>query len=44
MSDTAFALLDERGTVLAWTQAAQHLVGYSAREVVGRSAAMPSPS
>ncbi|MEU4091507.1 SpoIIE family protein phosphatase [Streptomyces sp. NPDC026673] len=44
VSDTAFALLDERGTVVAWTQAAEHLVGYPAGEVVGRSAAMVLPS
>ncbi|MFD7436904.1 SpoIIE family protein phosphatase [Streptomyces sp. NPDC059861] len=44
ISDTAFALLDEQGTVVAWTQAAQHLVGYSAGEVVGRSAALVLPS
>ncbi|WP_351232118.1 SpoIIE family protein phosphatase [Streptomyces sp. NPDC002133] len=43
MSDTAFALLDEQGTVVAWTQAAEHLVGYSADEVVGRSAALVLP-
>ncbi|WP_351237782.1 SpoIIE family protein phosphatase [Streptomyces sp. NPDC002133] len=44
ISDTAFALLDEQGTVVAWTQAAQHLVGYCARSVVGRSAALVLPS
>ncbi|WP_351230678.1 SpoIIE family protein phosphatase [Streptomyces sp. NPDC002133] len=44
ISDTAFALLDGQGTVVAWTQAAQHLVGYSADEVVGRSAALVLPS
>ncbi|MET8410576.1 SpoIIE family protein phosphatase [Streptomyces sp. NPDC005195] len=43
ISDTAFALLDEQGTVVAWTQAAEHLVGYSAGEVVGRSAALVLP-
>ncbi|MFD5794240.1 SpoIIE family protein phosphatase [Streptomyces diastatochromogenes] len=45
MPDAAIAILDEQGTVVGWTQAAQHLVGYSAAEVVGRSAAhvMPSP-
>ncbi|WP_426567327.1 SpoIIE family protein phosphatase [Streptomyces canus] len=44
VSDTAFALLDEQGTVVAWTQAAEQLVGYSAGEVVGRSAALVLPS
>ncbi|MGW2939884.1 SpoIIE family protein phosphatase [Streptomyces sp. NPDC001156] len=34
----AIALLDAQGTVVAWSQAAQRLVGYSAAEVVGRSA------
>ncbi|MFF3689520.1 SpoIIE family protein phosphatase [Streptomyces sp. NPDC002187] len=36
---TAVALLDARGTVVGWTQAAQRLVGYSAADVVGRSGA-----
>ncbi|MDT0469214.1 SpoIIE family protein phosphatase [Streptomyces gibsoniae] len=36
----AVALLDAAGTVVGWTQAAQRLVGYSATEVVGRSAAV----
>ncbi|WP_263493487.1 SpoIIE family protein phosphatase [Streptomyces sp. PSKA30] len=40
----AFALLDERGTVVAWTQAAERLVGYSAGDMVGRSAALVLPS
>ncbi|GGS85612.1 SpoIIE family protein phosphatase [Streptomyces chromofuscus] len=44
ISDTAFALFDERGTVIAWTQAAEHLVGYSADEAVGRSAGLVLPS
>ncbi|MGW4519449.1 PAS domain-containing protein, partial [Streptomyces sp. NPDC004393] len=39
-SGAAVALLDAEGTVVAWTQAAQRLVGYSATEVVGRSAAV----
>ncbi|MFD7439638.1 SpoIIE family protein phosphatase [Streptomyces sp. NPDC059861] len=43
ISDTAFALLDEQGTVVAWTQAAEHLVGYCAGEVVGRSAVLVLP-
>ncbi|WNO77413.1 SpoIIE family protein phosphatase [Streptomyces sp. AM8-1-1] len=37
--DAAIAMLDAEGTVAGWTQAAEHLVGYSAREMVGRSAA-----
>ncbi|MGW9030181.1 SpoIIE family protein phosphatase [Streptomyces sp. NPDC055722] len=44
VSDTAFALLDEQGTVVAWTQAAEQLVGYSAGDVVGRSAVLVLPS
>ncbi|MFD5571251.1 SpoIIE family protein phosphatase [Streptomyces cadmiisoli] len=42
--DTAFALLDEQGTVTGWTQAAERLVGYSAGDVVGRSAGLVLPS
>ncbi|MBW8705352.1 Phytochrome-like protein cph2 [Streptomyces sp. MBT84] len=34
----AIALLDAQGTVVGWSQAAQRLLGYSAAEVVGRSA------
>ncbi|MGW5585346.1 SpoIIE family protein phosphatase [Streptomyces sp. NPDC003857] len=34
----AIALLDAQGTVVGWSQAAQQLLGYSAAEVVGRSA------
>ncbi|MBO3682763.1 SpoIIE family protein phosphatase [Streptomyces sp. NEAU-YJ-81] len=34
----AIALLDAQGTVVGWSQGAQRLVGYSAVEVVGRSA------
>ncbi|MFE0332237.1 PAS domain S-box protein, partial [Streptomyces sp. NPDC058960] len=34
----AIAVLDAQGTVVGWSQAAQRLVGYSAAEVVGRSA------
>ncbi|MFE8948687.1 SpoIIE family protein phosphatase [Streptomyces sp. NPDC007856] len=37
--DAAIAMIDAEGTVVGWTQAAQQLVGYSAGEVVGRSAA-----
>ncbi|MFG3656734.1 SpoIIE family protein phosphatase [Streptomyces sp. NPDC047706] len=43
LSDTAFALLDEQGTVVAWTRAAEHLVGHSAREMAGRPAALVLP-
>ncbi|MFD7228289.1 SpoIIE family protein phosphatase [Streptomyces sp. NPDC059881] len=44
ISDAAFALLDEQGTVVASTEAAEHLVGYSAEDIVGRSAALVLPS
>ncbi|MGW2939122.1 SpoIIE family protein phosphatase [Streptomyces sp. NPDC001156] len=44
ISDTAIALLDEQGTVAAWTHTAERLVGYSARDAVGRSAALVLPS
>ncbi|MET8805731.1 PAS domain S-box protein [Streptomyces sp. NPDC004546] len=37
--DAAIAMIDAEGTVVGWTQAARQLVGYSARDVVGRSAA-----
>jgi PAS domain S-box-containing protein len=40
MSDSAIAMLDEQGTVVGWTWAAEQLVGYSAGDVVGRSAAL----
>ncbi|MFJ3757851.1 SpoIIE family protein phosphatase [Streptomyces sp. NPDC090080] len=43
-SDSAIAMVDEQGTVLGWTQAAERLVGYSAGDVVGRSAALVVPS
>ncbi|MGW0625387.1 SpoIIE family protein phosphatase [Streptomyces sp. NPDC002758] len=43
ISDTAIALLDEQGTVAAWTHTAERLVGYSAGDVVGRSAALVLP-
>ncbi|WP_225102526.1 SpoIIE family protein phosphatase [Streptomyces sp. CoH27] len=45
LPDAAIAVLDAEGIVVGWTQAAQRLVGYSAGEVVGRSAAhvLPSP-
>ncbi|MGW1723385.1 SpoIIE family protein phosphatase [Streptomyces sp. NPDC002306] len=44
MSDTAIALLDQQGTVVGWTQAAERLVRYSAPAAVGRSAAFFVPS
>ncbi|GHD75211.1 hypothetical protein GCM10010317_089540 [Streptomyces mirabilis] len=44
ISDTAIALLDEKGTVAAWTHTAERLVGFCAGEVVGRSAALVLPS
>jgi PAS domain S-box-containing protein len=34
----AIAVLDEKGTVIGWTRAAQRLCGHPASEVVGRSA------
>ncbi|MFF3585501.1 SpoIIE family protein phosphatase [Streptomyces mirabilis] len=45
VSDAAIAMIDEQGTVVGWTQAAQRLVNYSAGEVVGQSIAglMTSP-
>ncbi|MGW2963127.1 SpoIIE family protein phosphatase [Streptomyces sp. NPDC001220] len=44
ISDSAIGMLDERGTVLGWTEAAERLVGYPAGDVVGRSAALVLPS
>ncbi|MGW1541323.1 SpoIIE family protein phosphatase [Streptomyces sp. NPDC002309] len=44
VSESAVALFDELGTVVAWTQAAERLVGHSAADVVGRSAALVLPS
>ncbi|MGW9030544.1 SpoIIE family protein phosphatase [Streptomyces sp. NPDC055722] len=43
--DAAIAMVDAEGTVMGWTQAAEQLVGYSAGEVVGRSAThvLPPP-
>ncbi|MCX4426235.1 SpoIIE family protein phosphatase [Streptomyces mirabilis] len=41
--DAAIAMLDTEGTVVGWTHAAEQLVGYSAGEVVGRSAARVLP-
>ncbi|MER5596266.1 SpoIIE family protein phosphatase [Streptomyces sp. NPDC002265] len=43
MPDTALAMLDEQGTVVGWTQAAEHFIGHSAECVVGRSAALVLP-
>ncbi|MER6437532.1 SpoIIE family protein phosphatase [Streptomyces sp. NPDC001185] len=43
-SDSAIAMLDDQGTVVGWTRAAEGLVGYSAGDVVGRSAALVLPS
>ena len=44
-SESAVAMFDGHGTVVGWTHAARQLVGYTAREVVGRSAAhvLPPP-
>ncbi|MEW1775963.1 SpoIIE family protein phosphatase [Streptomyces sp. NPDC086777] len=42
-SESAIAMLDEQGTVVGWTRAAERLVGYSAGDVVGRSAAVVLP-
>ncbi|MFD8418809.1 SpoIIE family protein phosphatase [Streptomyces sp. NPDC059466] len=42
-SDSAIAMLDGQGTVVGWTRAAERLVGYSAGDVVGRSAALVLP-
>lgn len=36
----AVAMMDVRGTVTGWTEGARDLLGYSAAEVVGRSAAL----
>ncbi|MEU4097218.1 SpoIIE family protein phosphatase [Streptomyces sp. NPDC026673] len=43
VSDTALGLLDERGMVVGWTQAAERLVGFGAGDVVTRSAAVVVP-
>ncbi|GAA3484505.1 SpoIIE family protein phosphatase [Streptomyces yanii] len=42
--DAAAAVIDEQGTVVGWTQAAQRLVGYCAEDVLGRSAAFVLPT
>ncbi|MFD5570920.1 SpoIIE family protein phosphatase [Streptomyces cadmiisoli] len=44
VSGAAIALIDERGTVVGWTQAAQRLVGYCVEDIVGRSVALMLPS
>jgi PAS domain S-box-containing protein len=45
ISDAAIAVIDEQGTVAGWTRAAERLVGHSAKDAVGRSAAVVlSPS
>ncbi|MFD8505782.1 SpoIIE family protein phosphatase [Streptomyces sp. NPDC059687] len=42
-SESAVAMCDRTGTVVAWTEAAERLLGYSACEAVGRSAALLLP-
>ncbi|MCX4515296.1 SpoIIE family protein phosphatase [Streptomyces sp. NBC_01619] len=44
MPDAAIAMIDAEGTVVGWTHAAQELVGYSPREMVGRSVTQMLPS
>ncbi|WP_262009107.1 SpoIIE family protein phosphatase [Streptomyces sp. FIT100] len=44
VSESAIALLDEQGIVVAWTQAAERLVGYCAQDMVGGSVALLLPS
>ncbi|SOE31718.1 SpoIIE family protein phosphatase [Streptomyces sp. OK228] len=43
VTDAAIAMLDEQGTVVGWTRAAERLVGYPAGGAVGRSAAAMLP-
>ncbi|WP_329190866.1 PAS domain-containing protein [Actinacidiphila glaucinigra] len=43
ITDSAIAMLDDHGTVIGWTQAAERLVGYAPEDVVGRSAALVVP-
>jgi PAS domain S-box-containing protein len=43
-TDSAIAMLDDQGTVVGWTHAAERLVGYCASDAVGRSAALILPS
>ncbi|MFE7788684.1 PAS domain S-box protein [Streptomyces sp. NPDC057460] len=42
-SESAVAMFDEHGTVVAWTRAAEQLVRYSAGDVVGRAASLVLP-
>ncbi|MFF3256615.1 SpoIIE family protein phosphatase [Actinacidiphila glaucinigra] len=42
-AEWALMVFDQRATVVAWTSAAERHVGYSAGEVVGRSAALVLP-
>ncbi|GGJ55777.1 SpoIIE family protein phosphatase [Streptomyces brasiliensis] len=44
MSDSAIAMLGEQGTVVGWTRVAERLLGYSAGDVVGRSASLVLPT
>ncbi|MFD4602692.1 SpoIIE family protein phosphatase [Streptomyces sp. NPDC058464] len=39
-AESAIAMLDQQGTVVGWTRAAERLVGHSAADVVGRSASV----
>ncbi|MER6978538.1 SpoIIE family protein phosphatase [Streptomyces carpinensis] len=43
-SESAIAMLDDQGTVVGWTQAAERLSGYAAGDVVGRSVSRVLPS
>ncbi|MFF0223698.1 SpoIIE family protein phosphatase [Streptomyces sp. NPDC004629] len=36
--DTAVAVIDAKGTVAGWTQSAERLIGFTADDVIGRSA------
>ncbi|GAA3830061.1 SpoIIE family protein phosphatase [Streptomyces chiangmaiensis] len=42
-SESAVAMCDGQGRVVAWTEAAERLLGYRAGEVVGRSVALVLP-
>ncbi|MGW3248809.1 PAS domain-containing protein, partial [Streptomyces sp. NPDC001070] len=44
LTESAIAMLDDQGTVVGWTQAAEELVGHSAMDVVGRSASLVLPA
>lgn len=37
LSRVASAVLDHRGKIVAWSHAAEELLGYAHREVIGRS-------